>query len=107
MLILALARRSHRLEGDPAGALDRGGERHARLALWIGLAIALVVRLVLAVRVRGYNTDINCFSAWSERIFENGVLHFYAPDYFCDYPPGYMLLLWILFSIISWVRGLV
>ena len=104
VLILALARRSHRLEGDPAGtlwtrdgwdrALDRGSERHAHIALWIGLAIALVVRIVLGATVRGYNTDINCFSAWSERIFENGVLHFYAPDYFCDYPPGYMLLLW-------------
>ena len=94
VLILALARRSHRLEGDPAGALDRGGERHARLALWIGLAIALVVRLVLAVTVRGYNTDINCFSGWSERIYANGIANFYAPDYFCDYPPGYMLLLW-------------
>ena len=94
VLILALARRSHRLKGDPAGALNREGERSVRLALWIGLLIALLLRLVLAVAVRGYNTDINCFSAWSERIFENGVANFYAPDYFCDYPPGYMLLLW-------------
>ena len=98
VLILALARRSHRLESNPAEQLaGKDGAfvlKRARLALWIGLAIALVVRLVLAVRVRGYNTDINCFSAWSERIFENGIAHFYAPDYFCDYPPGYMLLLW-------------
>ena len=94
VLILALARRSHRLEANPAGVLDREGERPAQLALWIGLTLALLLRLVLAVAVRGYNTDINCFSAWSERIYSNGIANFYAPDYFCDYPPGYMLLLW-------------
>ena len=98
VLILALARRSHRLEANPAEQLaGRDGSpvlKHARIALWIGLAVALVARLFIACRVRGYNTDINCFSAWSERIFENGITNFYAPDYFCDYPPGYMLLLW-------------
>ena len=86
ILILALARRSGRISRVrvSAGAL-----------LGIGLAAAFVLRVVLAVRVRGYNTDINCFSAWSERMFDLGPAKFYAEDYFCDYPPGYMLLLWI------------
>ena len=65
-----------------------------RLLFLLGLLAALAVRLILAVRVRGYYTDINCFSAWSERIFTLGPSKFYDPDYFCDYPPGYMLLLW-------------
>ena len=97
-LILALARRSHRLESDPATQLQSNSGtsalKRARVALWIGLVIALIVRIFIGCTVRGYNTDINCFSAWSERIFENGITRFYAPDYFCDYPPGYMLLLW-------------
>ena len=59
-----------------------------------GLAAAMLLRVILAMRVRGYNTDINCFYLWSERMYELGPLNFYAPDYFCDYPPGYMLLLW-------------
>ena len=63
-------------------------------ALWVLLAVALIVRLAVALRVPGYNTDISCFSAWSERMFSNGPARFYAPEYFCDYPPGYMLLLW-------------
>ena len=57
------------------------------------LLAALVVRLILAARIRGYNTDIACFEAWSERMASVGPLNFYAEDYFCDYPPGYMLLL--------------
>ena len=65
-----------------------------RPMLWGMLWLALIVRLAVALRVPGYNTDISCFTAWSERIFSNGPLKFYDPDYFCDYPPGYMLLLW-------------
>ncbi len=94
ILILALARRSHRLSAAPSGQSLHSDGKAARLALWTGLALALIVRVAIGCTVRGYNTDINCFSAWSERIFEQGVTHFYSPDQFCDYPPGYMLLLW-------------
>ena len=86
ILILAIARRSGRISRARVSA---------KMLLGIGLSAAFVLRLVLAVRVRGYNTDINCFSAWSERMFDLGPARFYAEDYFCDYPPGYMLLLWI------------
>lgn len=85
ILILALARKSHRLH---TARFD------ARAALIFGLACAFVLRMVLAMTVRGYNTDINCFSAWSERIFSTKLADFYSEDYFCDYPPGYMLMLW-------------
>lgn len=86
VLILAVARRSKRI----GAARVSGG---ALLA--VGLSAALILRLVLSACVRGYNTDVNCFSAWSERMFSVGPTKFYAEDYFCDYPPGYMLLLWI------------
>ncbi|MBR6766448.1 MAG: phospholipid carrier-dependent glycosyltransferase [Clostridia bacterium] len=61
--------------------------------LAVGLISAFIVRIVIAMRVRGYNTDINCFHAWSERMLAMGPFKFYSPDYFCDYPPGYMLML--------------
>ena len=57
------------------------------------LLAALVVRLIVAAKIRGYNTDIACFEAWSERMAQVGPLNFYAEGYFCDYPPGYILLL--------------
>ena len=62
--------------------------------LGIGLFLAALVRILLAMYVEGYSVDINCFRAWSMRMADAGPLHFYAPDYFCDYPPGAMLLLW-------------
>ena len=86
VLILALARRSSRL---------CEGAAPYKAIFWAAMAAALVLRIVVACAVRGYNTDINCFSAWSERMFANGASNFYAEDYFCDYPPGYMLLLWL------------
>ena len=85
LLVLAIARRSSRI---------RSAGFNAQAVLILGLSLAFVLRMFISVAVRGYNTDINCFSAWSERIFSNGPGSFYAPDYFCDYPPGYMLLLW-------------
>ena len=81
-----------------AGAIrKRGrGSRDAlpQWAIWLILGAALLLRLFVALRVPGYSTDINCFTSWSERIFSKGLTKFYAPDYFCDYPPGYMILLW-------------
>ena len=75
----------------------RGAEamqpKRLRTLFMILLGAAFVLRLVIALRVRGYYTDINCFSAWSERMLTLGPTQFYSPDYFCDYPPGYMLLL--------------
>ncbi len=71
------------------------------VSIFAGLMVAaLAVRIVLAMNISGYSVDINCFSAWSLRMAEKGAAGFYPegfynPDaYFCDYPPGYMLLLW-------------
>lgn len=75
--------------------LERGGANRRAACVFVCLmAVALVVRIVLAVQVPGYSVDINCFTAWSLRMAERGPAGFYAEDYFCDYPPGYMLLLW-------------
>ena len=86
VLVLAIARRMGRIHASRI---------RKETLLAVGLVAAFILRLVLSVTVRGYNTDINCFSAWSERMFDLGPARFYAEDYFCDYPPGYMLLLWI------------
>lgn len=69
-------------------------ERPAGWVFGVLLAIAGVLRIVLSVNIAGYSVDINCFQAWSLRMADVGPAGFYAPDYFCDYPPGAMLLLW-------------
>lgn len=68
--------------------------RRWRLSLAAVLLAALAVRCGLALSSEGYSSDVACFSAWALRLAENGPAAFYAPDYFADYPPGYMLLLW-------------
>lgn len=69
------------------------------------MAAGLLVRLILAAKIPGYDVDINCFKAWSMRMAAVGPAGFYSPDYFCDYPPGAMLLLWPVGVILSSVRS--
>ena len=69
---------------------------------WLAAVILLAaaaLRLAIAWNVSGYDVDINCFRSWANRMAETGPAGFYAPDNpsaFCDYPPGYILILWIV-----------
>lgn len=77
--------------------LKRAGQLHlpqTDLIAIVALTLAFVLRVLLGAFTDGYPVDIGCFQAWSLRMAQNTPLHFYSPDYFCDYPPGYMLLLW-------------
>ncbi len=60
------------------------------------LGIALLVRLLLSGLIRGFSTDINCFTSWADSLFSNGIGGFYSSGGFCDYPPGYLYVLWLL-----------
>ncbi len=68
-------------------------------------ASALLLRMLFACTYRGFETDTACFFSWANMLWENGLSGFYSPDYFCDYPPGYLYVLWLsgglmkLFSI--------
>ena len=63
---------------------------------WLGLVLILLVsgalHVYMALKVRGYRVDMNCFMAWSEAFADSGT-GTYATGMFCDYPPVYMLLL--------------
>ena len=63
---------------------------------WTLIGLSLALRLLLAAKVRGYGVDIGCFTAWAARMAQTGPAGFYAADYFCDYPPAYMLVLGLL-----------
>lgn len=60
------------------------------------LLAGLVLRMGLALATEGYPYDTNCFFAWALRMAEVGPAEFYAEGYFCDYPPGYLLVLWLV-----------
>ncbi len=63
------------------------------------LAAALLVKLIFAAAYKGHGTDMNCFYAWSDLILKHGVGKFYHLDTFTDYPPGYMLILWVVAAV--------
>src|SRR5438067_8215371 len=76
---------------------DQGGryDRHARLAVAGVIALGVVIRL-LAVRARGFPTDVGTFEAWAGRHAQIGPGRFYEPGYFSDYPPAFLYVLWLL-----------
>ena len=65
------------------------------------LLLGLAVRVALSLIFYGHKTDIVCFTAWGRRVIEVGPAKFY--ESWCDYPPGYMLVL----GAMSWVYKLV
>ncbi len=71
------------------------------MEFWILMAVALILRLILAYYKQGFDTDINCFAYWANRMYEVGPAKFYDPEIFSDYPPGYLYLLWIVGAISS------
>ena len=76
-------------------------KRFSAFALAVLSLLAAGLRVFLALRVAGYSVDIGCFTAWSQRMASVGPAGFYRPDYFCDYPPGYMLLCWMIGGLMN------
>ncbi len=62
---------------------------------------AIGLRILFACTYRGFETDTNCFFSWANMLWENGISNFYSPDYFCDYPPGYLYILWLLGGLLD------
>lgn len=60
----------------------------------------LLLRLALAF-LPGHNVDIGCFTAWSRDLYALGFAEFFREDYFCDYPPFYLYVLWL----VGWVNS--
>ena len=62
------------------------------------LLVALLMRLLIAPVWIGYDTDVRTFMAWSDRAYTVGLSGLYtnAKDYFLDYPPGYMYVLYVV-----------
>ena len=57
------------------------------------LCLGLLIRMILAVKVFGYGTDIIFFSDWSALMVQYGPSGFYTEDMLTDYPPLYMYVL--------------
>ena len=65
--------------------------------IWPLLVAGLIFRLILAaIPGTGFDIDLGTFSAWSGRLAEIHPWNFYSKDYFSDYAPGYLYVLWLI-----------
>ncbi len=69
-------------------------EKYNRYLLPALLLLALSVRVLVLIFVRGYPVDVGCFTSWASSMATYGSKQFYASAGFSDYPPGYLLFLW-------------
>ncbi len=60
------------------------------------VAVGVVLRLMLAYEMPGYQTDMGNFTGWAMHVFGNGMETFYNGDIFADYPPLYIYVLYVL-----------
>ena len=73
-------------------------ERREWLTLGIILFAGLLLRLAF-MPMLGHATDIGTFEAWMADLAKQGTKAFYSATNFVDYPPGYMLILWLFGQI--------
>lgn len=60
------------------------------------LLVGFLFRVILSAINPAHEYDMNCFTYWSDAVYKNGFAKFYNSDFFADYPPGYMYILWII-----------
>ncbi|MDP2728401.1 MAG: hypothetical protein Q8P59_12780, partial [Dehalococcoidia bacterium] len=59
------------------------------------LAAGLILRLILAA-LPGFGIDLGLFQFWSVQLADRGPWNFYNADFFSDYAPGYLYVLWFI-----------
>ncbi len=67
------------------------------------LGLSLIVRILFSLIFNiGHPTDINNFRVWTLEVTKKGLHDFFLPPpqgVWCDYPPGYIYILWALGNI--------
>ncbi len=79
---------------------DRDSGRLRALA-W--LSAILAVKLLLLPVFPGYWSDIRCWNLWSMGMTYAGPsgVYSYSSQFPCDYPPGYLYVLWLCGSLVT------
>ena len=85
--------------------IESRGRETTRRTVWLLAILCFGVQILLAAATEGYSYDMSCFTAWSTRVASLGPANFYAPDYFCDYPPGYIFLMWLPGTLLNLLPG--
>ncbi len=94
------------LTGPAAGDPGRGTGTRTRTvrsretvnAILVVLALGLTLRLIIAYLVpgSGFEQDRIAFTFWASNLAQEGPFGFYGRDFFHDYTPGYLYVLWAI-----------
>ncbi len=98
-----------------SGGTERGirtpssstGMRGAVGAVVIVLALGLALRLIIAYLLpgSGFGVDLSAFRFWAADLADHGPWGFYERDFFHDYTPGYLYILWLVGLVGKTVGG--
>src|SRR5262245_23822905 len=92
--------------GPAMRGTERGTRAPTRLTATLGavgavlvvLALGLVLRSIIARLLpgSGFGVDLNAFRFWAQNLASQGLGGFYQRDFFHDYTPGYLYVLWLV-----------
>jgi protein-O-mannosyltransferase-like protein/dolichyl-phosphate-mannose-protein mannosyltransferase len=102
------------VRGPAAGEPDPGTgapartttTRDAASAILVVLVLGLAFRLIIAQQLpgSGFSVDLNAFRFWADNLAKHGPFGFYDRDFFHDYTPGYLYVLWLV-GLVGQVLG--
>ena len=77
-------------------------------AILIVLALGLALRLILAYLLpgSGFDADLGSFRFWADDLARNGFYGFYEREFFHDYTPGYLYVLWLVGTVGNALGGI-
>ncbi len=97
------------VSGEPVGEVGA----HAKARDSVGsiltlLALGLIFRVIIAYLLpgSGFKNDIEAFQYWAQNLASEGLHGFYARDFFHDYTPGYLYVLWLVGVVGQAVGGI-
>ncbi len=98
-------------EASPRGNAPAGtsGVHTSVLAIVVLLLLGLALRLIIAyvlVPGSGFPSDLGSFRGWSSQLVAQGPIGFYDRAGFLDYPPVYLIFLWVQGLIFSPFGGI-
>ncbi|HUP53897.1 MAG TPA: phospholipid carrier-dependent glycosyltransferase [Methylomirabilota bacterium] len=104
------------MTGPVSGGYERGtgapsrstGMQGAAGAILIVLALGLALRLILAYLLpgSGFEADLGSFRFWASNLAHDGLHGFYERDFFHDYTPGYLYVLWLVGTVGNALGGI-
>ncbi len=95
--------------GRGTGAPSRAtGTRETVGAVLVVLAAGLALRLIIAQLIpgSGFGVDLGAFRYWAANLASDGLPGFYQRDFFHDYTPGYLYVLWLVGVVGNLVGGI-